>query len=367
MCGFDCLSDYTALIQLLVGSVFFANYFSSNETVFEEDVKSLRASLKKKVFYTTLITSYIPCPSKEWKTEWFDGTKRQRKSLMFVLAIYGCLVLFYCANCYRSGCVIQQNILTFGLGLSTCVVFLYLVFILFFYGKHEYVTWHTHLGWFVMLSCIICFAFSFFSIVSFFDRISDWVNCFVLVNLIIWSGIYIKQFVYIWIVREKIKELKKIAYSTQLNSAFNLSEKLQCVFKWLGEEKDADERSIIIELCVSELKDNINYIEVGRVENKETKELEIRPIPLTKVEVEKLKQEIIKQAKDKILKKSEKDKLIDNIKEVVEISTTSTDEESPKKSDQEKETLQNIVDALYIHGFDVRKIQQDDQGTCNSN
>lgn len=358
MWRFDCLSDYTALIQLLVGSVFFANYFSNNETLFEEDVKSLLVSFKSKVYY---INHYIPRPSKEWKTEWFDGAKKQRKSLMFVLAIYGCLVLFYCANCYHSCCGIQQHISTFGLGLSTCMVFLFLVFMFVFYGKHEYKSWHTHLEWLVMLLCVICFVFSYFPIVSFFDRISDWVNRFVLINLVIWSGIYIKQFAYIWIVRKKIKELKKSAfelyYSKQLKTAFSLSEKLQCVFKWLEENKDVDERNIIIELCVSELKEDNNYIRMKKVPvDDNPDEFQIEQVLLNVGEIEDLKNKISIQ---KALDELEKNKLINNIKNSVTVSVAPSKKALPKNSDKKKDTLQTIVDTLYIHGFDVRKTYQD--------
>ena len=92
-------------------------------------------------------------------------------------------------------------------------------------------------------------------------------------------------------------------------------------------------------------------------------EFQIEQVLLNVGEIEDLKNKISIQ---KALDELEKNKLINNIKNNVTVSVAPSKKALPKNSDKKKDTLQTIVDTLYIHGFDVRKTYQDDTGTCIS-
>ncbi len=89
----ECLSDYTALIQLLVGSVFISNVFFSRHDPYENDRKKLCIAFTEKLQGED-IGCYEIVPGYIWK----KLLESLVVSVMVVLSVYGCVVLFYCAN-----------------------------------------------------------------------------------------------------------------------------------------------------------------------------------------------------------------------------------------------------------------------------
>lgn len=86
------LPDYTALIQLLVGSIIVSIFFRKD---FEDPLKDFREEIKHNdSIWLFFIDDYERIDSAEAKNRLIA----LRKSLMLVLSIYGCMILFYCAS-----------------------------------------------------------------------------------------------------------------------------------------------------------------------------------------------------------------------------------------------------------------------------
>lgn len=85
------LPDYTALIQLLVGSVIISSFFDKE---FSDPFERFRDDVKNSNYLNSFLSNYKIIDSQTAK----ESLRAVRKSLMLVSSIYGCMVLFYCAS-----------------------------------------------------------------------------------------------------------------------------------------------------------------------------------------------------------------------------------------------------------------------------
>lgn len=211
------LPDYTALIQLLIGSVCVSMLFQKGSP-FKYLWDSFEQELSKRI---RLPKEYELVSYWFWRKELLS----LRKSIMVALTIYGCMVLFYCANfpneyttvplsitLYNSTCIpIRNDFLNpipspLGIAILSLIIFLYQLLAI----TKPSTKIHSNNPVFI---CIIILMFIIFSI--FIIAITDldlsyliendsensmrkkWivtVNCAVLIDLILWIGLYIRLY-----------------------------------------------------------------------------------------------------------------------------------------------------------------------------
>lgn len=181
----ECLSDYTALIQLLVGSIFISNIFFSRRDPYESERKDLCDSFQR-IFQGEDIQGYKPVASLTWKKEF----KILLTSLMVVLSIYGCIILFHCAS----------HVSIFGILVLSTIVSIYQIYVFIKYGKHNY----NSVFYKICVFLIIIFFFFFITYNDLLTQELDFeisniniktiANSWVLINFIIWFSLYSKSY-----------------------------------------------------------------------------------------------------------------------------------------------------------------------------
>ena len=213
------LPNYSALIQLLIGSVCISMLFQKNNPFkylwdcFEQELRD-RIGLPNE--YELVSYSY-----------WRKNLLSLRKSIMVALAIYGCMVLFYCANfpneyttvplsitLYNSTIIpIRNDFLSsipspLGIFILSLIIFLYQLIAII---KPSTKIHSTNI-FFICIIISLLIAFIVFIIVipeldlnSFCSIEDQWenkwkkkwilaVNIIVLINLILWIGLYIRLY-----------------------------------------------------------------------------------------------------------------------------------------------------------------------------
>lgn len=191
---FDCLPDFVPLIQLLVGSVFISKYLfpSSNSSNFFEAVTTV---LNQKL--QGLETDYEVADNQTLKNEFY----LIQREIMILLAIYGCVVIFSCSSYYC------YAVTPFGLVLLTFIVLAFQIYAIVVYGRYKP---SKSIFYFVIALMIVFFAvfvIGFPNLVPF--SISKIVVCniLVLVNLILWVFLYVKEKVIQGVIRNEIYKL----------------------------------------------------------------------------------------------------------------------------------------------------------------
>ncbi len=178
------LEKYVVLIQLLVGSIFLSDHFFKPNKSFEEEKESLRKKLLTQLQGEDLSNYKITANSL-----WDNRTKKVSSSVVMLLVLYGCIVLFYCASPDR---------LPLGLFIESCLVSAFQIYAIFLYGKERTIT-HRIILYLTLLSCIVVFVLFFiipdlYSIEIWFDRKNVYFNAWVLANFVLWFLVYVKCF-----------------------------------------------------------------------------------------------------------------------------------------------------------------------------
>lgn len=155
---FTYLPDFVPLIQLLVGSVFVASYFSSTQNTFSDVIDKIRDILAA----TVDINEYKVIETEEEKTLEMtcpEGNvcnikKREKinpdairlnsdfttikKTIMLIMAMYGAFALFYCAEFEPQSCC-NSSYVPSPLGLITMSLFvtLFTIYSCYIFGRRQ--------------------------------------------------------------------------------------------------------------------------------------------------------------------------------------------------------------------------------------
>lgn len=183
----ECLSDYTALIQLLVGSVFISNVFFSRHDPYENDRKKLCIAFTEKLQGED-IGCYEIVPGYIWK----KLLESLVVSVMVVLSVYGCVVLFYCANI--KDC--SEEFSNWVILVLSLVVTVYQVYSVIAYGNYSCLV-KKIFYWGSLVISVLSFVFYMIYPHEIFiaDSYNSEINAWVLVNFLLWVGLYIKSFI----------------------------------------------------------------------------------------------------------------------------------------------------------------------------
>lgn len=128
---FVIASDYSTLIELLIGAIVVSTFFSGKKIPYPNDT---RISILKRT-WSELKANYSghidekKYDKKFSKGDWDDRTQRRIKDTMLVMILYGAFSLFYCGNCNRTCCgSITYTITPYGIILDSILIAVYYVF-----------------------------------------------------------------------------------------------------------------------------------------------------------------------------------------------------------------------------------------------
>lgn len=279
------LPNYSALIQLLIGSVCISMLFQRNNpfkylwVCFERELSN-RIGLPNE--YELVSYSY-----------WRNNLLSLRKSIMVALAIYGCMVLFYCANFPNEYTTVPLSITLYdsttipirndflssvpsplGVFILSLIIFLYQLIAII---KPSTKIHSTHI-FFICIIISLLIAFIVFIIVipeldlnSFCSIEDQWenkwkkkwilaVNIIVLINLILWIGLYVRLYCtnannLIYDIQTDILVLSQFGIQNRLNY---IMEKLETDYPIRSHKKH------LIKRALKELqKDKTYFIEIN--------------------------------------------------------------------------------------------------------
>lgn len=240
------LKEYVVLIQLLVGSVFLSDHFFKPNGSFEEEKESLRKKLKTQLQGENLLNYEITENSL-----WNNRTKKVSLSVVMLLVLYGCIVLFYCAS---------PNILPLGLFIESCIVSTFQIYAIILYGKERTIT-HRIIFYLTMLFCIVVFVLFFlipdlYKIEIWFDRKNACFNAWVLANFVLWFLVYIKCYKQYIKARTICLEL----YDWQLLNRLDIKSRIQNITEQLSDsECSYYDRIHLIRLGIRDLRKDDYY------------------------------------------------------------------------------------------------------------
>lgn len=222
------LDEYEALIQLLIGSVIIAFLFQR---------KDFLSKTRDSVDNSMIITGYeLPTPD-----AWNQKLNTFRKNLMVILAVYGCMILYYCANFHAIESSITlyngENLITkefhpslFGIAVLSFIVSLYQIITIIRPASRMYLKKDTVLpGLLIFYLIIMVMVFIIFILIIPNNQVDDYnfrqcfgtkpwetkgkriwetiVSSWVLINLLLWI------FIYFWIHRR----LKVLTYKLTID------------------------------------------------------------------------------------------------------------------------------------------------------
>lgn len=192
------IADYTPLIQLLVGGLYLSDFFIDRKSF--SLPQSIKDALNKSIGQNSSDTlRYLQLTNKVWGTSSSDEWNRKLcKSVISLMSLYGCIVLFYCANCHIVNSHIVYSMSYAGPILSTVITIGYLVWALFLYG-HRSQKWHqwvVRIVFFLQISVFLYF-FCINPNVTLGSEndvlIRSVVNFSILVTMTLWFGHLIKK------------------------------------------------------------------------------------------------------------------------------------------------------------------------------
>lgn len=251
------LSDFTSLIQLLVGSVFISNITFRKIDPFENERGKLIdlfcgkfQGLAKEYGYKTID-----------KSTWRIDNKELMSSVMLILTVYGCIVLFYCAAFNNN-----QDSPTLGLLFVSVVSFLYQVYAMYIYGRkrtisHKIVSWVV-LGIILLLFIVqIAIPIAITQMSCHFGEIPTIiVNIFVLINLVLWFGTYIKKYI---ISRNSRKYMMELNCNYAILNSIGPEYWVQDILEFYKKIEDNQEKKFLINAIADELKNDCNLYSIN--------------------------------------------------------------------------------------------------------
>lgn len=224
---FEDLSNYSVLIQLIVGSVFIAGYFDRNyrnlplDYEIKKNIEKIKDLYEKLNFDTTSPKRTVDC---------YTERSNVIRSVLYVLAVYGGELLFYCGviECNDSYHLFRS----IGISIPTLLVSIFMIAVTVKFGhrweKHRF--WRNFVIWsslFFVFLCLIpsllhhcygCFSrWTWVSVVSAFaDNFVPIFNGLSLVNCVAWFLIrYFKSKYLLWASKNKYKKLEELCYKYQ--------------------------------------------------------------------------------------------------------------------------------------------------------
>lgn len=211
------LDKYVVLIQLLVGSVFLSDHFFKPNKLFEEEKDNLRKKLTTQLQGEDL-SNYVIIPNSSWDKQ----TKKVSMSVVVLLVLYGCIVLFYCAS---------PSICPLGLFIESCLASLFQLYSIILYGQKRTIT-HRMIFYLTIVLCIIVFVVFFIvpgnnNIEIWFKRENVFFNAWVLGNFVLWFSVYIKCFRQYLMARTICLEL----YDWQLLKKLDIKSRMQNIME----------------------------------------------------------------------------------------------------------------------------------------
>lgn len=260
----NCLSEFTSLIQLLVGSVFISNISFRKVDPFEKERGKLiehflgqYQGLAQEYKYHTIS-----------KASWRVGNNGLMSSIMKILTVYGCIVLFYCAAFSKI-----QNPPVVGLLLVSLFTCAYQIYAMYIYGKerinlHEIIS-NVTLGLLLLSFFIFIVAPLFFPILNTTinnELFTTIVNIFVLLNLVLWFGTYIKKYI---ISRESKRYMMELICNYAILNNIKPEDWIQEIINRYNEIEDIQEKNFLIKSVACELGNDCNLygIHVDRNSN----------------------------------------------------------------------------------------------------
>lgn len=191
---FNFVSDFAPLIQLIVGSIFLNDYYAIKR--WPKIEKEKREKIKTKT-PDDFVRQYV---TRHRYQEGIESNKRLSKSVLIILALYGCICLFYCATCHVSADnIVQYCVSCLGPITSTIIVIVYLILALCIYG-HIYRPWFKIVTVSVFVLLIITFLL-FYCIkpLLLYEELEPtrvYFNALILCTLFIWFAHNIKKMTY---------------------------------------------------------------------------------------------------------------------------------------------------------------------------
>lgn len=221
---FEYLPTFVPLIQLLVGSVFMANFIANKNGLLSETIQLGQIQAEGWDDSMGYRLAKEPVFSNDFRL--------LQTRTMFILALYGCFVLFYCSMfrcCYRPS--------PFGMTVLSSLVLVFQLYSIIILGKNR--PNKKHIQIFIIISIVLFFLL----IVLFQDKfvlsekcnyiVTISTNICVLLNMIIWGGLYIKKEILLKRVPKLINNLK---LDIQIASLPGIESRLQYIIGILNPE-----------------------------------------------------------------------------------------------------------------------------------
>lgn len=284
------LPDYTALIQLLVGSVIVSVLFLKR---LNDPLQDLRNSVNE--FFSTSTT--LPDEYELISSDSFvKNLSALRKSLMLVLCIYGCMVLFYCANFPNEYTTeplktnlngtalsirndfIQPIPSPLGIAILSIIILVYQLFVIIKPSTKI----HSNNILFILGIVIMFVVFFIFTLAipSFNPNLSfmgnswgnlleiNWVktiNCIILLNLVLWIGFYCRIFLASTtrFINRKKKRWNEYSYKARIANSISLKigilDSLQYIIEELEKENTKLHKWFLFNKARKDLKKDKKY------------------------------------------------------------------------------------------------------------
>lgn len=262
---FFSISDYAPLIQLLVGSIFLAKYFSNNvEDVLKEEDKSFF-----KQFFTDEIRGIKEQASRDKSLTLSNSIDKQYKSGLIITVIFGCISLFYCATCHNLCCTTKYLVSCIGPIVSTSITVVYFIWFFLIYGH----IWRPWYGYFtnIMASLLILSFLMFFCIDPFPNIISEekciearpWITISMLGTLLLFFTYTIKKWVVTHIYVPYWKDVVRcsdVILPKKMAPREFISKIINYIKNDDGEVKYFQTKIMLLNVCCSYLKKYSTYL-----------------------------------------------------------------------------------------------------------
>lgn len=249
----NCLSDFTPLIQLLVGSVFISNITFRKIDPFEKERGKLIEQFLGRFQGLAQEYKYHTISKNTWRI----GNNELMSSVMKILTVYGCIVLFYCAAFSKT-----QESPNIGLLLVSIFTCAYQIYAMYIYGKeriilHKIIS-NVTLG-------LLLLSFAIFIAIPLFIPIMNItinnelfiiiVNIFVMFNLVLWFGTYIKKYI---ISRGSKRYMMELNCNYSILNNIKPEEWMVEILNLYNEIEDAQEKEFLINAIACELGNDCN-------------------------------------------------------------------------------------------------------------
>ena len=207
----NCLSDFTPLIQLLVGSVFISNITFRKIDPFEKERGKLIEQFLGRFQGLAQEYKYHTISKNTWRI----GNNELMSSVMKILTVYGCIVLFYCAAFSKT-----QESPNIGLLLVSIFTCAYQIYAMYIYGKERII-----------------------------------LHIFVMFNLVLWFGTYIKKYI---ISRGSKRYMMELNCNYSILNNIKPEEWMVEILNLYNEIEDAQEKEFLINAIACELGNDCN-------------------------------------------------------------------------------------------------------------